>query len=91
MHADAYAGFNALKKGGAIEEAACWAHPRRKFYDLHTVRRAPPAIGALRRTAELHVIEAEIRGKTARRTQGCWAEMLSTAARQSRVVVGHRV
>jgi transposase len=31
LQADAYAGFNALYEGGAIREAACWAHARRKF------------------------------------------------------------
>jgi Transposase IS66 family len=38
MQADAYAGFNRLyeanRKPGPIIEAACWAHRRRKFYDL---------------------------------------------------------
>lgn len=38
LQADAYAGFNALNEGGAIPEAACWAHARRKFYDLHEAR-----------------------------------------------------
>jgi transposase len=38
MQADAYAGFGKLyeanRKGGPIIEAACWAHGRRKFFDL---------------------------------------------------------
>jgi len=38
MQADAYAGFNRLyeanRKPGPIIEAACWAHSRRKFFDL---------------------------------------------------------
>ena len=38
MQADAYAGFTKLyeanRKGGPIIEAACWAHARRKFFDL---------------------------------------------------------
>ena len=59
LQADAYAGFNAPYVDGTIQEAACWAHVRRKFYDL------PSAITteALRRIAELYLIEAEIRGK----------------------------
>jgi transposase len=60
---DDYAGFNALYEGGAIEEAACWAHVRRKFHDLHAARPAPLTTEALRRIAELYVIEAEIREK----------------------------
>jgi len=63
LQADAYAGFNALYEGGTIEEAACWAHARRKFHDLHAARPAPLTTEALRRIAELYVIEAEIRGK----------------------------
>jgi transposase len=38
MQADAYAGFTRLyeanRKPGPIVEAACWAHGRRKFFDL---------------------------------------------------------
>jgi transposase len=63
LQADAYAGFNALYEGGGIEEAACWAHARRKFHDLHVARPSPLTTEALRRIAELYLIEAEIRGK----------------------------
>jgi transposase len=38
LQADAYAGFNALyapdRKGGPITEAGCWAHARRKLFEL---------------------------------------------------------
>jgi len=44
-------------------EAACWAHARRKFHDLHAARPTALTTEALRRIAELYVIEAEIRGK----------------------------
>ena len=63
LQADAYAGFNALYEGGRIVEAACWAHARRKFHDLHVARPSPLTTEALRRIAELYLIEAEIRGK----------------------------
>jgi hypothetical protein len=63
LQADAYAGFNALFEGGTIHEAACWAHARRKFYDLHEARPSALTAEALRRIAELYVIETEIRGK----------------------------
>jgi len=63
LQADAYAGFNALYENGRIEEAACWAHARRKFYDLHEARPSALTTEALRRIAELYVIEADIRGK----------------------------
>ncbi|MDB5961183.1 MAG: family transposase [Massilia sp.] len=63
LQADAYAGFNALYEGGAIHEAACWAHARRKFYDLHAARPSALTAEALRRIGELYAIEAAIRGR----------------------------
>ena len=63
LQADAYAGFNALYVDGTIQEAACWAHAHRKFRDLHAARPSAITTEALRRIAELYVIEAEIRGK----------------------------
>ncbi|PFH08538.1 transposase [Collimonas sp. PA-H2] len=63
LQADAYAGFNAIYDSGKVQEAACWAHARRKFYDLHDARPSAVTTEALRRIGELYVIEAEIRGK----------------------------
>jgi len=41
LQADAYGGFNALyeagRKPGPITEAACWAHARRKLFELADV------------------------------------------------------
>jgi transposase len=34
LQADGYVGFHHLYEGGKIHEAACWAHVRRKFYDI---------------------------------------------------------
>jgi hypothetical protein len=34
LQADGYAGFDQIYEVGRIQEAACWAHVRRKFYDL---------------------------------------------------------
>lgn len=62
LQADAYAGFNALY-GEHIVEAACWAHVRRKFYDLAQAGPAPLAEDALQRIAALYAIEAQIRGQ----------------------------
>ena len=58
LQADAYAGFNALFEDGTIQEAACWAHARRKFHDLHAARTTPLTTEALRRIAELYLIES---------------------------------
>ena len=68
MQADAYAGFNRLyeagRKPGPIIEAACWAHARRKFFDLARLNKAPIAIEAVERIDALFAIEREIHGMT---------------------------
>lgn len=64
LQADAYAGFNQLYESGRIQEAACWAHVRRKFYDLMEAHRSPIATEAVERIAALYQIEAEIRGRS---------------------------
>ena len=63
LEADGYAGFSQLYESGRIEEAACWAHVRRKFYDLHVAHHSPVAHEALQRIGELYAIEEEIRGR----------------------------
>lgn len=69
MQADAYAGFNALyapgRKPGPIAEAACWAHARRKLFDLAKVAKAPIAIEAVGRIDALFALERDINGKPA--------------------------
>ena len=68
MQADAYAGFNRLyeanRKPGPIIEAACWAHARRKFFDLARINKAPIAAEAVERIDALFAIEREINGVT---------------------------
>jgi len=68
MQADAYAGFNRLydarRRPGPIIEAACWAHARRKFFDLARLDKAPVAIEAVKRIDALFAIEREINGLT---------------------------
>ena len=63
LQADGYAGFDRLYASGDIQEAACWAHVRRKFFDLHTLQASPLALEALNRIGALYKIESEIRGK----------------------------
>jgi hypothetical protein len=63
LQADAYAGFNRLYASGRIQEAACWAHVRRKFFDLHEAHASPITTEALARIGELYLIEREIRGR----------------------------
>jgi transposase len=63
LQADAYAGFNQLYENGRIQQAACWAHVRRKFYDLQQAHASPVAMEALDRIAALYGFEKEIRGR----------------------------
>jgi transposase len=64
LQADAYAGFQHLYAKG-IDEAACWAHARRKFHEIHVVHPSPTTSEALARIGALYAIEDEIRGKPA--------------------------
>jgi transposase len=63
LQADAFAGFDALYAKGDILEAACWAHARRKFFEIHQVQGSPIAAEALKRIAALYAIESTVRGK----------------------------
>lgn len=69
LQADGYAGFERLYQrcdehgSPEIVEAACWAHVRRKFFDLHALQASPVALEALNRIGALYKIESEIRGK----------------------------
>jgi transposase len=69
LHADAYAGFNRLydpdPKTGTprLTEVACWAHARRKIFDVHAATASPVARDLLERMGKLFEIEREINGK----------------------------
>ncbi len=62
IHADGYAGFNGLFAGNRITEAACWAHVRRKFFDVHAATGSPIAKEALDRIGDLYKIDKTIAG-----------------------------
>lgn len=63
LQADAFAGYNAVYESGQVLEAACWAHARRKFYDVHEHRPTPLTTHVLEQIAVLYAIEAQIRGR----------------------------
>jgi transposase len=65
IQVDGYPGFERLSEGGSIQLAGCWAHSRRKFYEVQQATSSPVAAEALRRIAELYAIEVAIRGHTA--------------------------
>jgi len=62
LQADAYAGYNPIYDSGRVLEAACWAHARRKFYDIHEAQPTPVTTYVLAQIGELYKIEAGIRG-----------------------------
>jgi transposase len=63
LQADGYAGFAGLYAAGGVVEAACMAHARRKFWDVHEATRSPLAREALDRIGALYRIEETIRGR----------------------------
>lgn len=66
LQADAYAGFQELydRPEEPLLEAACWAHARRKFFEIHAATGSPVALEALERIGALYKIEAQIRGRS---------------------------
>jgi transposase len=73
VQCDGYAAYKQLTKstraGGAVTLAFCWAHWRRRFYEIAKAGPAPIAEEALRRISALYAIEAQIRGKSAAERQ----------------------
>lgn len=67
LQADGYAGYGALYESGRVIEAACWAHARRKFYDIYVAEKSPIAAEAIRRIGLMYGIEREIRGQAPER------------------------
>jgi transposase len=65
LQVDGYGAYSELAAAGAVELAFCWAHVRRKFYELQAAGTpAPIASEALTRIAGLYAVEADIRGAT---------------------------
>ncbi len=68
LQADAYSGFKVLYAPDAsgkprIREAACWAHLRRDFFDVHTATKSEIAREALDRIGDLYDLERQIKGQ----------------------------
>jgi transposase len=70
LQADAYAGFEQIYEGGRIQEAACWAHVRRKFYDIQIAHKSPVAAEALERIGALYAVESDINGRSPEERRG---------------------
>jgi transposase len=65
LQVDGYGGYRVLAERGNVQLAFCWAHVRRRFYDLAAAGPAPIASEALQRIADLYRIENAIRGRSA--------------------------
>lgn len=73
LQVDGYGGYTALaRRRQQIRLAFCWAHVRRKFYDLADT--SPVSTEALRRIALLYAIEDDMRGSSAERRRAVRAE-----------------
>lgn len=63
LHADAYSGYDKLY-GENISEAACWAHVRRKFYEVTLISdNATIATDAVEEIGKIYDVERSIRGR----------------------------
>jgi transposase len=65
LQVDGYGGYRVLAEKNAVTLAFCWAHVRRRFYELAAAGPAPIATEALARIGQLYAIEESIRGRHA--------------------------
>jgi transposase len=66
LQTDGYQVYQTLAKArNDVVLAHCWAHARRKFFDLAKGGSAPIAAEALARIGRLYAVEADIRGQSA--------------------------
>jgi transposase len=70
LHADGYTGYDALARPRGnqppqVIHVACWAHARRKLFEVFEATKSPIAEEALKRISALYAVEAEINGKSA--------------------------
>jgi transposase len=62
LQADAFSGFDHLYRGGAMVEAGCLGHARRKLVDLVRAKGSPVAAEGVKQIAALYRIERRIYG-----------------------------
>lgn len=68
LQSDGYGAYTRLadphRAGGSVTLAACWAHLRRYFYELHIAGLSATATWTVERMAALWGVEEEVRGST---------------------------
>ncbi|WP_226584603.1 IS66 family transposase [Acuticoccus sediminis] len=79
LQVDGYTAYKRLgdpaRSAAPVTLAACWAHLRRKFYELHVAGSSRTATWTVERMAALWHLEAEIRGRPAEARQGVRQKM----------------
>jgi transposase len=67
LQVDGYAAYNKLVPKGGINDAprlaGCWAHSRRRFYELHAAGDSQVATTTVEQMSKLWKLEAEVRGQ----------------------------
>jgi transposase len=86
LQADAFSGYDGIYANGKVLEVACWAHARRKFYDVRTSA-AALSHEALARIGQLYAVEKEATLDIAERDlDGAEADALRLRLRQEQAV-----
>jgi hypothetical protein len=81
LQVDGYAGYRALAEKNSVQLAFCWAHVRRRFFELAAAGPSPIAGEVLERIGGLYTIENEIRGR-------CAEERRDMRQQKSRPILG---
>jgi transposase len=63
LQVDAYAGYDPLYAAGHVTEVACWAHFRRKVFDIHQTKPTALTTDILARIGALYAVEEQVRGQ----------------------------
>jgi transposase len=70
LQVDGYAGFEALfvpsrpQEAARVQEVSCFAHARRKLFDIYEATKSPTAKEGIERIGKLYEIETAIRGQS---------------------------
>ena len=62
---DDYAGYKHLFQSTPMREIGCWAHARRKFFELHEANKSTLAAEALTRIGAIYAVERDTDGMDA--------------------------
>ncbi len=91
LQVDAYSGYDALFKTGRIIEVACWAHARRKYFEVAKTQ-SPPGLAAdaVKWIGKLYEIESRLKEEPPdKKRLGRQAESIPVLADFKRWLDGH--